>query len=103
MDLKSNVIYKFCCAGCNACHIGETTRHISTRIQEHLRSDKQSHIYKHLHDDENCFNTINSHCFTILDTASTKWQLKLKEGLYIGWENPTLNKQVKYVTSSLSV
>ena len=39
--LKSNVIYKFCCAGCNACYIGETTTHISTRIQEHLRSDKQ--------------------------------------------------------------
>ena len=30
-------------------------------------------------------------------------QLKLKEGMYIGWENPELNKQVKYVSSTLCV
>ena len=29
--LKSCVVYKFQCAGCNACYIGETTRHITTR------------------------------------------------------------------------
>ena len=42
-------------------------------------------------------------CFSILDTASTKFQRKLKEGLYIGWEMPELNKQIKHISSSLAI
>ena len=32
----SCVAFKFTCAGCNSVYVGETCRHISTRIQEHL-------------------------------------------------------------------
>ena len=40
-ELRSRVIYKFTCACCNACYIGETQgRHLSTRVREHLSSDK---------------------------------------------------------------
>ena len=34
---------------------------------------------------------------------TTKFQLKLKECMYIGRRNPDLNKKVKYVLSTLSV
>ena len=34
--LKSFVVYKFTCAGCQFCEIGETKRHLPTRIKEHL-------------------------------------------------------------------
>ena len=34
-ELLSRVIYKFTCACCNACYIGETGRHFSTRVREH--------------------------------------------------------------------
>jgi len=101
--LRSNLVYKFTCAGCNACYIGETTRHFSTRISEHLRKDKHSNVFKHLSEKEDCFDKSNKDCFSILDTANTKFQLKLKEGMYIGWENPLLNKQVKYIASGLSI
>ena len=47
-DLRSRVVYKFLCAGCNACYIGETTRHLSTRVCEHPSRDRYSHIYQHL-------------------------------------------------------
>ena len=30
-SLKSSVVYKFVCPGCNACYIVETTRHLSAR------------------------------------------------------------------------
>jgi len=102
-SLKSHVIYKFICANCKASYIGETTRHLSTRCEEHISRDKQSHIYKHIHRNIECFDSCNKDCFSILDTASTKFQLKLKEGMYIGWENTQLNKQVKYVSTSLSI
>ena len=31
----------------------------------------------------------NYNCFSILDSANTQWQLKLKEGLYISWKTQT--------------
>ena len=40
--LKSFVVYQFTCAGCNASYIGETTRHLTTRIDEHF-SSQSSH------------------------------------------------------------
>ena len=46
--LRSRVIYKFSCAGCSTCYVGETNRHFATRIREQLPSDKNSHIFKHL-------------------------------------------------------
>ena len=46
--LRAGVVYKFLCAGCSACYIGETTRHFSTCVREHLYSDRTSHIFKHL-------------------------------------------------------
>ena len=92
----SRVVYKFTCAGCNACYVGETSRHLSTRINEHLCTDKSSHIYKHIHTSQDFHEVCNKDCFVVLDQASTSWQLKLKEGLYISWLNPTLNKQVRH-------
>ena len=43
--LKSMVVYQFTCAGCD---IGETSRHLATRVKEHLSIDKNSHVFKHL-------------------------------------------------------
>ena len=72
-------------------------------IFEHTKKEKMSHVYKHLHESEICFHNYNNKCFSILDTASTKFQRKLKEGLYIGWEMPELNKQIKHIYSSLAI
>ena len=100
-NLRSNVIYKFQCSSCNATYIGETTRHLKKRMDEHLKYTKKSHIYKHIHKNASCLESANYDSFSILDSAPTKWQLKLKEGLHISWENPNLNRQVKYVGQSL--
>ena len=40
--------------GCNACYVGETFRHISTRIREHLGRDRTSHIFHHLQNSDEC-------------------------------------------------
>jgi hypothetical protein len=103
LGLKSFVIYKFMCASCNACYIGETSRHLSTRIKEHLRTDKQSHVYKHLQASEQCKTSCNETCFSILDHAATKYSLKIKEGMHIKWNKPELNKQVNCLFTSICV
>ena len=47
VELRLNVVYKFTCASCNSCYVGETSRHLSTRNREHVNRDRTSHIYQH--------------------------------------------------------
>ena len=72
--LKSFVVYEFLCPGCNACYIGETTRHLSTRIKEHLETDKKSHIFAHLVNNKTCKALSTENCFEIIDSASTPFK-----------------------------
>jgi hypothetical protein len=98
----TSVVYKFVCAGCNSSYIGETQRHLSVRINEHFK-DKNLHVFKHLNAAPECKEQCTSDCFTILDHARTKFQLRIKEGLYIKWESPELNKQLYHYSSNLTV
>ena len=36
--LRTHVVYKFSCANWNACYVGVTSRHFSTRVHAHLYS-----------------------------------------------------------------
>ena len=74
-------------------YIGETCRHFITRVDEHIEKDKQYHVFRHLHSKKECFSSFNLNCFSILDSATTKYQTKLKQGMYIDWEKTNLNKQ----------
>ena len=83
-------------------YVGETSRHLSTRAREHLFSDKNSHIYKHLKSSIACREACNENCFAVLDSASTAYKLKIKEALHIMWEGPNLNKQLNHYNISLN-
>ena len=102
-SLKSFVVYKFVCPDCNACYIGETIRHLSSRIKEHLETDKKSHIFECLVNDETCKAFSTENCFAIIDSAATPFRLKLKEAMHIIWKKPSLNKQQKHVSISITV
>ena len=103
IDVFDPDVYKFSCASCNACYIGETSRHFATRVREHLSSDRSSHVFKHLQSSESCRISCSADCFTVLDSATTKFQVKLKESMYIKWEKPDLNQQVKHINLTLSL
>ena len=81
----------------------ETCRHFITRIEEHIKKDKKSHVFQHLHCREECFSSFDLNCFSILDSARTKYQTQLKEGIYIDWEKPNLNKQKNHLSTPLSI
>ena len=40
----SSVVYKYDCEHCNQCYIGETRRHLFTRINEHVKGRPASEI-----------------------------------------------------------
>ena len=42
-------------------------------------------------------------CFEIINSASTPFKLKLKEAMHIIWKKPSLNKQQKHVSISITV
>ena len=101
--LRSFVGYRFTCPGCNASYIGETTRLLTTRIKEHLETDSKSHIFKHFDTNRKCKELCNAECFEIIDSTTSSYRLKLKEVMYITWEKPSLNKQVKHVSISITI
>lgn len=81
--LRTRVVYKFALSGSNASYVGETVRHVSTRVKEHLASDRASQIFKHLQNSEHCRSWCSADCFHVLDHASTSFQLKHGVSLYI--------------------
>ena len=102
-DLKSFLVYKFTCASCSSSYISETCRHFKTRIEEHIKKDNKSHIFKHLHSTATCFDSYNSLCFKIIDKANSKFDLKIKEALHINRRKPNLNAQQNHLALTLSL
>ena len=100
---KPMTVYKFCCARCNSCYIGETTKVASVRGLEHLKTDTGSAVFKHLQAESACKAACDISCFTVIDRACTQFQLKIKEALHIQWEKPKLNVQIKHYKIQLSL
>ena len=87
--LRTRAVYKFSCASCNACYVGETSRHFSTRV-------RSSHVFKHLQNSKSSRTSGTTDCFKVLDSAASRFQVKLKESMYIKWEKSNLSQQVKH-------
>ena len=102
-DLKSFLVYKFTCASFSSSYIGETCRHFKTRIEEPIKKNNKSHIFKHLHSTGTCFGSYNSLCFKMIDKANSKFDLKIKEALHIHWRKPNLNEQQNNLALTLSL
>ena len=76
---------------------------MKTRIEEHIKKYKKSHIFKHLHSTATCFDSYKSLCFKIIDKANFKLDLKIKEALHINWRKPNLNAQQNHSVLTLSL
>ena len=81
---KSFVVYSFSCPGCNARYIGETTRQLKVRIDEHLNVGKGSVIFDNLKNNAQCKG--DKSCFKIIDQANSEFVLKIKEAVHIEWK-----------------
>ena len=92
---RSSVVYKISCLDCNSFYIGETKRHLHTRIQEHMndvgKGDYKSSVFEH---SKIYKHNIDYDGVEILDTADTEYKLKIKEMLYIDKEHPKMNIQI---------
>ena len=95
---RSSVIYKFNCCRCDASYIGKTSRHLFTRISEHLgRSFRTNNILLNppnsaIRDHSIEFDhSIKADNFKIINTATTDFDLSIKESILIKQMSPSLN------------
>ena len=102
-DFKSFLVYKFTCASCSFSYISKTCHHFKTRIEEHIKKDNKSHIFRHLHSTSTCFDSSNSLSFKIINQASSKFYLKIKEALHINLEKPYLKSFISHPFAIYSV
>ena len=94
-------MYAFQCGECDRNYIGETGRRIGKRIDEHLTTDKKSHVYKHV---AQTGHVINEEDFSIIGSGYGNFKKrKISEALHIHQKKPNLNKQKESVPLKLFI
>ena len=98
--LRSGVVYLFKCRCCFASYVGQTTRHVHTRVSEHLgiyritgkpsSNPPMSSIFSHL---ETTGHSASFDDFQILSSCSDDRKIIIHESLLISKRKPTLNVQ----------
>ena len=98
----SSVVYKFCCASCDAAYVGSTQKSLFCRAQQHagrsfrtnslLSSPVESSIRNHCHNE--CKINFSIDNFEIIDRESSDFKLRLLESLHINKIKPKLNNMM---------
>ena len=90
--MKSGVVYQLTCPRCSACYVGQTGRHIQTRLKEHLQraGPMKSHLAQ--------YNaTLTSDQVDILHSTSRGESFLLTlEALHIREHKPSINTKDEY-------
>ena len=86
--MKSKIVYRLNCLGCEKFYVGQSIRHVCKRKEEHM-GDQDSSVYKHAR----IGHRIDWDNMEILDTARDQRRLLLKEMLHINKLKPELNVQ----------
>ena len=101
--LRYNVVYEFSCVRYNATYYGETCRHLSVRVGEHLgvspltgkksKSKKSTAVKDHM---LFCDQIVSIDEFKILATSDSDFHVKVKESLLISHDEPIINKNERH-------
>ena len=98
--IRSRIVYKFLCPRCQACYVGATTRHLLTRLREHL---KPSAVFgKHI-------KACNARKITIEEveviaaSARSEDHLFTLEALHIREIAPTINSKDEWRRKELTI
>ena len=97
--LKSGIVYELQCPRCTACYVGQTGRHLQTRLKEHLL--RPGPMRAHLHQ---CSTTITEEHVRILHTTTRdENHLLTLEALHIRERKPTINTKDEYRSRELII
>ena len=96
LALTSKCVYKFSClCDVNVTYIGETTRPLVVRVDEHLASTKKTAVRKHIDACPTCSgHNFSLKDFQILKRCRTNADTRVHEALLIKKYAPVINKQM---------
>ncbi len=86
---KCGVVYNVPCASCEDFYIGETSRSLGKRFEEHSKSDRESAVLEHI---KRLGHKLSFDDVRVLASESNYSARKIKEALEIHKSNPTLNR-----------
>ena len=97
--MKSGIVYYLTCPSCSACYVGETLRHLQTRLKEHHQ--RPGPIKTHL---AQCATTIPEEQVKILhSTTRGEEYLRTLEALHIREQKSSLNTNDEYKRQELTI
>lgn len=97
--MKSGIVYHLTCPRCSACYVGETCRHLQTRLKEHHQ--KAGPMKTHLAE---CSTSIPEENVKILhSTTRGESYLLTLEALHIREQKPALNTKDEYKSKELII
>ena len=94
--LRSKVVYCYTCASCDASYIGKTSRHLHTRICEHLGISSatskplKTPVFSAIREHQ-CSARPSAECFKVLTSGSSDMDILTREALLIRERKPSLN------------
>ena len=95
------LVYKLTCPGCRACYVGQTSRHLITRLKEH-KNQQNKPVRKHV--DRCTVKTLQLSDIEILaSTIRGIEHLLTLEALYVSEIKPELNRKDKYRSRELTI
>ena len=95
--LASRVVYKLSCPGCMASYVGQTSRHLTTRLQEHRRSSSPVGEHTRICTGDTQFTT------EIIDRANDVRKLMTLEAIHIARMKPGLNTRDEFRSLELTL
>ena len=96
--LKSKVVYKINCPSCDACYVGQTSRHLTTRVKEHQSGGPVSKHLKHCNAE---ITMANVEIITTTNKSIT--HLMTLEALLIKELKPIINMKDEYKRRVLTI
>ena len=99
-SFKSGIVYQITCPRCKSRYVGQSVRHLLTRINEHSR--KSTPVGSHFQLCNKSTISMDSDV-EILDNCNSQRQLLIKEALFINSIKPNLNTKDEYRSHTLVI
>ena len=97
--IRSGTVYQIQCPCCQACYVGQTSRHLQARFREHINNTGP--VKKHI---EKCRTSLSPDDVTVLTSTSRGEDYLLTlEALWIKELEPTINTKDEYRGRTLKI
>ena len=99
-DLKSRVVYKLSCSGCNSNYVGQTLRYLTIRIEEYKKAESLLGLHLQQCQLEGKSADLS---WEFIDRSNNQKKLLTLEAIHIKKEKPGLNPRDEFRSRELTL